>query len=78
MCISVNEKNFLDFYNDRTFNANCFNADGSLNKNYNSHKSTGLIATIFDEHWDDVYTKNRELIDKYRPNAPIEIKKIID
>ena len=26
----------------------------------------------------DVYTKNRELIDKYRPNAPIEIKKIID
>lgn len=39
MCISVNEKNFLDFYNDRTFNANCFNADGSnVTFSYIDHK----------------------------------------
>ena len=32
----IKESEFLDFYNSRTYNANCFNADGTLNKNYNS------------------------------------------
>lgn len=69
---------FLDFYNSRTFDANCFNEDGSLNKNYNSFKKTGIIATILEEHWDKVYYSNKPLIDKYRPNADIEVHKIID
>ena len=42
---TINE--FLEFYNSRTYSANCFNEDGSLNKNYNSFKSTGVIASIF-------------------------------
>lgn len=75
---TIKEYEFLEFYNSRTLNANCFNPDGSLNKNYNSFKSTGIIASIFEDHWEDTYLKNKSLIDKYRPNATIEIQKIID
>ena len=75
---TIKESEFLDFYNSRTYNANCFNDDGSLNKNYNSFKSTGIIAQIFEEHWDYTYFANKQLIDKFRPNAPIEVQKIID
>ena len=72
------ESEFLDFYNSRTYDANCFNSVGSLNKNYNSFKKTGIIATIFEDHWDSVYSSNKVTIDKYRPNANVEIHKIID
>lgn len=75
---TINECEFLDFFNSRTFNANYFNEDGSLNKNYNSFKSTGIIASIFEDHWDSTYLSNKQLIDKYRPNANKEIHKIID
>ena len=75
---TINENDFLDFYNSRTYNANCFNDDGSLNKNYNSFKSTGIIAQIFDDHWNSTYLANKHIIDLYRPNADKEIHKIID
>ena len=44
---TINESEFLDFYNKRTYTANCFNEDGSLNKNYNSFKSAGIIGFNF-------------------------------
>ena len=75
---TIKECEFLDFYNSRTYNANCFNDDGSLNKNYNSFKSTGIISSIFEEHWAETYNDNKEIIDTYRPNATIEVQKIID
>lgn len=75
---TIKECEFLDFYNSRTYSANCFNEDGSLNKNYNSFKSTGVIASIFEDHWNNTYLDNKELIDKFRPNATIEVQKIID
>ena len=74
----TNENDFLEFYNSRTYNANCFNDDGSLNKNYNSFKTTGVIASIFEDHWEKTYLDNKQLIDKFRPNADNEIHKIID
>lgn len=74
----IKECEFLDFYNSRTYTSNCFNEDGSLNKNYNSFKSTGVIASIFEDHWQSTYASNKSLIDTYRPNAPVEIKKVID
>ena len=40
---TIKEKDFLEFYNSRTYNANCFNDDGSLNKNYNSFKEKHLL-----------------------------------
>ena len=76
--MNINESEFLDFYNSRSFNANCFNDDGSLNKNYNSKKVTGTIAQIFEDHWDNFYSSNKDLIDKCRPNADKEVHKIID
>ena len=75
---TINECDFLEFYNSRTYTANCFYDDGSLNKNYNSFKSTGVISTIFEDHWAKVYSNNKDIIDYYRPNAPLEIQKIID
>ena len=69
-------RNFI--HNPELSNANCFNDDGSLNKGYNSFKSTGIIASIFEDHWENTYLENKSLIDKFRPNATIEIKKIID
>lgn len=74
----IKESEFLEFYNSRTYNANCFNTDGSLNKNYNSFKKTGLISSIFEDHWQSTYIANKNVIDSYRPNANTEIKKIID
>lgn len=76
--LNIRESEFLDFYNSRSFNANCFNSDGSLNKNYNSKKVTGTIAQIFEDHWDNFYSSNKRTIDKYRPNANKEVRKIID
>ena len=75
---TIKENEFLEFYNSRTYNANCFNEDGSLNKNYNSFKTTGVIASIFEDHWESTYLANKDIIDKYRPNAACEIQKIID
>ena len=75
---TIKECDFLNFYNNRLYNANCFNTDGSLNKNYNSFKSTGIIASIFEDHWDKTYLDNKPIIDKYRPNATLEVQKIID
>ena len=75
---TINENDFLEFYNSRTYNANCFNDDGSLNKNYNSFKTTGVIASIFEDHLYATYLANKVAIDKFRPNANSEIHKIID
>ena len=75
---TIKECEFLEFYNSRTYTANCFIDDGSLNKNYNSFKKTGVIATIFEDHWDKTYSDNKELIDKFHPNASSEVQKIID
>lgn len=75
---TIKESEFLDFYNKRTYTANCFNEYGSLNKNYNSFKSTGIIASIFEYYWEKTYTDNKDIIDMYRPNASTEIQKVID
>ena len=31
----IKENEFIESYNSRRYEANCFNEDGSLNKNYN-------------------------------------------
>lgn len=74
-------ENTLEFFKQNilpnTYDENMFNPDGSINKNYNSFKKTGLIAQILDDHWNDFYAKNQEIVDQYRNNAPEEIDKII-
>ena len=39
-----------------------------LNKNHNSFKKTSTISKIFEDHWLDVYSNNKVLIDIHRPN----------
>lgn len=69
----------LDFFKTfclpKTYDENMFKADGSINPKYNSFKKTGIIAQIFEDYWDIVYSKYGDAIDKYRPNANKEIKK---
>ena len=76
--IKIGEKDFINYFLDRDFDDNIFNIDGSLNKRYNSFKKTGTIASIFEDHWEEVYSFNKSMIDKYRPNANDEVNKIID
>ena len=74
--ISLNA--FINEFKDNTYTQDMFNKDGSLNINYNSFKKTGLIATIFEDHWPNLYSKYKDIIDKYRPNADAEINKVIN
>lgn len=76
VCVPLNV--FKDYYLTHNYNENMFNSDGSINPNYNSSKKTGIIAQIFEDHWESFYKEKKEMVDKYRPNAPIEIQKVID
>lgn len=75
-CIS--EQEFIEFLLERNYNENMFNKDGTLNKNYNSFKVTGVISTILEDHSNEFFNKYGEQIDKYSPNAYTEIQKVID
>lgn len=76
--ICTDIETFKDYFLEHNHNENIFNSDGTLNKNYNSFKKTGLIAQIFEDHWNNVYNEERTKIDLYRPNAPREVNKVID
>ena len=39
-------------------------------------KNTGLIAKIFEDHWDSIPYNIKNSIYKYKPNADKEIKKL--
>ena len=69
---------FKEYILPNIYDENMFNSDGSLNPKYNSFKKTGTIAQIFDDHWQSVYFKHKDIIDLYRPNANYEINKVID
>ena len=76
--LSVSLDQFKNYFLTHNYNENMFNSDGTINHNYNSRKKTGIIAQIFEDHWDEFYTENKYIIDKFRPNAPSEVKKVID
>ena len=76
--LKIEETEFLNYFNSRTYNDNMFNQDGSLNKNYNSFKKTGTIAKILEEHWYVLEPSIKANISKYRPYADKEIHKVID
>jgi len=76
--IPMSLDSFKDFYLPKIYNENMFLKNGNLNPKYNSHKKTGLLAQIFEDHWENFYSANKELVDTYRPNANEEFQKIID
>lgn len=75
---SVSLDTFKEVILNNEYDENMFDSNGDLNPDYNSFKRTGVIANIFEDHWDDFYLKNKEMIDKYRPNANEEILKMIN
>ena len=76
LVLSIND--FKDIYLNNNYNENMFKSDGSINPNYNSNKNTGLIAKIFQDHWDNIPPNIKDSIFKYKPNADKEINKIIN
>ena len=56
----------------------CFYLTAKLIQNIILLKKLELLLKFFEEHWNDVYLKNKTLIDEMRPNADYEINKIID
>ena len=56
-----------------------FDNDGFIiMENNNNFKSTGIIANIFEDHFDNYYSKYKLTLDKFRPNAFNEVHKVID
>lgn len=53
---------FKNYYLTHSYNENMFDSDGSINTNYNSSKKTGIIAQIFEEHWNYFYNDNKIMI----------------
>ena len=45
---------FKSYFLSNNYDENMFNNDGSLNPNYNSKKKTGIIAQIFNDHWNNL------------------------
>ena len=73
---SITLDEFKKYYLDNNYNENMFNEYGSINPEYNSSKKTGVLAQIFEDHWNYVYETHRDGIDRNRPNANKEIRKI--
>lgn len=74
----MSEQRFIELILERDYNENMFNKDGTLNKNYNSSKVTGIISTILEDYSDEFLNKYGEQVNKYIPNTYDEIKKVID
>ena len=69
---------FKNSFLSNNYDENMFNDDGSLNPNYNSKKKTGIIAQIFNDHWNNLPSNIKHNILNIKPNADKEINKIID
>lgn len=69
---------FKSSFLSNNYDENMFKEDGTLNPKYNSKKKTGIIANIFEDHWDNIPTEAKQNIFIIKPNADKEIKKIID
>ena len=60
---SITLDEFKKYYLDNNYNENMFNEYGSINPEYNSSKKTGVLAQIFEDHWNYVYlTKHIEMV----------------
>ena len=70
---------FNHWAKNHIFNDSHFDDDGFIiPENKHNYKSTGVISSIFEDHWDSYYSKYKSSIDQLRPNANKEVNKIID
>lgn len=78
MCKIFSSQSILQTYlPENLINDNMFDGKGNINPKYNSHKVTGVIAKIFEDHWLSTYSNNMDVINRFRSNANKEIEKII-
>lgn len=70
--------NFNSWAKEHITDNSKFDKDGFIiMENDKNYKSTGVVAKIFKDHWKNYYDKYKATIDKVRPNADKEVKKII-
>ena len=75
----MNITQFNSWAKTNIVNENKFDNNGFIimdnNKNY---KSTGVIAKIFNDHWDLYYSKYHKRLNEIRLNSDKEVKKVIN
>lgn len=77
--IHTNIDQFNTWAKRHIFDESKFDEDGFLiTENNHNYKSTGVIASIFENHWNSYYAKYKNTLDILRPNADKEVHKIID
>ena len=77
--IHTNINQFNTWAKRHIFDKSRFDEDGFLiTENNHNYKSTGVIASIFEDHWNSYYAKYKNTLDILRPNADKEVHKIID
>ena len=70
--------NFNTWAKKHIFDDNKFDKDGYIiMENNSNYKSTGIIAKIFEDHWNEYYSKYKNTIDLKRSNANKEVHKKI-
>ena len=70
---------FNNWAKNHITNDSKFDNDGFIiTENSHNYKSTGIIGKIFEDHWDNYYSKYKISLDVLRPNANKEVHKIID
>ena len=75
--MDINQFNY--WAKNHIMNDSKFDNDGfMISENNHNYKSTGIIASIFEDHWLSYYSKYKNSIDLLRPNADKEVHKIID
>lgn len=74
---SLSIDNFKNMFLKNNYDENMFKSDGSFNANYKSKKKTGIIAQVFEDHWNYISLESKQNILNVKPNADKEINKII-
>lgn len=75
----ININQFNTWAKEHIIDENKFDKNGFvIMENENNYKTTGIISKIFEDHWEEYYKKYKLSLDKSRPNAAEEVKKIID
>ena len=75
----LNINNFNSWAKSHIVDENRFDDNGFIiMENSVNYKSTGIISNIFEDHWDDYYSKYKYTLDLIRPNSNKEVNKIID
>ena len=74
------DKNYFAYWaSNFIINDNLFDDDGNIiMKNKFDYKTTGKLAEILEDHWEDFYSKYKDELLLIRPNCNMEVNKLIN